>query len=73
MTSIKHNLDRIERESGVDVTRSLGKYERATERLREAKAAVEDIQSIERCREYVAAYDELHALVGAAVKWGDAA
>lgn len=73
MTSPKHNLDRIEREAGVDVTRIVGKYERAVERLREAKAAVEDIQSIERCREYVAAYDAVFDLAGDAVKWGDAA
>jgi hypothetical protein len=73
MPTIAHNLDRIERESGVDVSRSLGKYAGAVERLREAKAALEDIQSIDRAREYVAAYDGLQELVGAAVKWGDAA
>jgi hypothetical protein len=73
MSSIKRNLDRIERQSGVDVSRSLGKYAGAVERLREAKAALEDVQSIDRAREYVTAYDELQALIGAAVKWGDAA
>jgi hypothetical protein len=73
MTSISQNLDRIERESGVDVSRSLGQYAGAVERLREAKAALEDTQSIDRAREYVTAYDDLQALVGAAVKWGDAA
>jgi hypothetical protein len=73
MTSIKHNLDRLEREAGVDATRLVGKYEIAVERLREAKAAVEDVQTIDRCREYVAAYDAVFALAGDAVKWGDAA
>jgi hypothetical protein len=73
MSSIAHNLDRIERQGGVDVSRSLGKYAVAVERLREAKAALEDVQSIDRAREYVTAYDELQAMIGAAVKWGDAA
>lgn len=73
MSTIKHNLDRIEREAGVDVTPQVGRYERAVERLREAKAAVQDQQSVDRCREYVAAYDALHALVGEAIRWGDAA
>lgn len=73
MSSITRNLDRIVRESGVDVSRSLGKYAGAVERLREAKAALEDVQSIDRAREYVAAYDGLQEMVGSAVQWGDAA
>lgn len=73
MSSINRNLDRIEREGGVDVSRSVGRYASSVERLREAKAAIEDVQNIARAREYVAAYDDLQALVGDAVKWGDAA
>jgi hypothetical protein len=57
MTSIKERLDYLEALQGVDVTDELGKHSKALERLREARAAVEDDPSIDRCREYVAAHD----------------
>lgn len=63
MTSIKDRLDYLEAQQGVDVTDQLGRYGQALERLREARAAVEDNPSIERCREYVAAHDAFWAMM----------
>jgi hypothetical protein len=57
MTSITDRLDYLEALQGIDVTDELGRHRDALERLREARAAVEDDPSIDRCREYVAAHD----------------
>jgi hypothetical protein len=65
MTSIKERLDYLEALQGVDVTDELGKHSKALERLREARAAVEDDPSIDRCREYVAAHDAFWAIIKA--------
>jgi hypothetical protein len=65
MTSIKERLDYLEALQGVDVTDELGKHAGALERLREARAAVEDDPSIDRCREYVAAHDAFWAIIKA--------
>jgi hypothetical protein len=66
MTSITERLDYLEALKGVDVTDELGKHGKALERLREARAAVEDDPSIDRCREYVAAHDAFWAIIKAA-------
>ena len=73
--SAQHSLDILEAEhrSGVDATRLLGAYDRAEERLREAKAAVEDSPTLDRCREYVGAYDALQRMIAESAKWGNAA
>jgi hypothetical protein len=65
MASIKDRLDYLEALQGVDVTDELGRHAGALERLREARAAVEDDPSIDRCREYVAAHDAFWALIKA--------
>jgi hypothetical protein len=65
MSSIKERLDYLDALQGVDVTDSLGRHAKALERLREARAAVEDDPSIDRCREYVAAHDAFWALIKA--------
>jgi hypothetical protein len=66
MTSLTDRLDYLEALQGVDVTDELGRHGKALERLREARAAVEDDPSIDRCREYVAAHDAFWALIDAA-------
>ncbi len=66
MTSITDRLDYLEALQGVDVTHELGRYGVALERLREARAAVEDMATIDRCREYVAAHDAFWALIKSA-------
>lgn len=73
--SAQHSLDMLEAEhfAGVDVTRLLGAYDKAEERLREAKAAVEDQPSLDRCREYVRAYDALQSMIEQSAKFGAAA
>ncbi len=63
MTSLTDRLDYLEALQGVDVTDELGRHGKALERLREARAAVEDDPSIDRCREYVAAHDTFWALI----------
>lgn len=63
MTTIVERLDYFEALQAVDVTDELGRHAEALERLREARAAVEDDPSIDRCREYVAAHDAFWAAI----------
>lgn len=65
MTDLQARLDRAEALQGVDVTDRVGRHGEALERLREARAALDDEITIDRCREYVAAHDAFWALVNA--------
>lgn len=73
MTSIKSNLDCLDYMSGVDATHLLGAHDRAVERVREAKAALDDLQTDERILEYELAMEALEAMKREAQKWGAAA
>jgi hypothetical protein len=73
MTSIKSNLDCLDYLSGVDATHLLGAYDRAVERVREAAAALDDMRTDERQREYELATEALALMKRDPHAWGAAA
>jgi hypothetical protein len=72
--TLTERLDYLEAIQGVDVTDQIGRHGKALDRLREARAALDDKITIDRCREYVAAHDAFWALLKSTpAEMGDAA